>query len=187
MVSQIVDRDSGNLYPIYIYNKNCGFSFWTCSREISGEFLKRSTYSHEKLTKIEIRSSWSRFEHYWPLLRFTRLGHRKSNLVIIWPNSYEKLTNSSNQFKSVQTLLRITHLTHRKPYLVIIWPNSHEKLTKSEIRSNSSWFEHCSGITHLAHRKSYLVIICPNSHEKLTKSEIRSSSSRFEHCSESLI
>ena len=21
---QIVDRDSGNLYPIYIYNKNCG-------------------------------------------------------------------------------------------------------------------------------------------------------------------
>ena len=26
---QIVDRDSGNLYPIYIYiyNKNCGVSF----------------------------------------------------------------------------------------------------------------------------------------------------------------
>ena len=34
---QIVDRDSGNLYPIYIYNKNCGVSFWTCSREISGD------------------------------------------------------------------------------------------------------------------------------------------------------
>ena len=24
---QIVDRDSGNLYTIYIYNKNCGVSF----------------------------------------------------------------------------------------------------------------------------------------------------------------
>ena len=24
---QIVDGDSGNLYPIYIYNKNCGVSF----------------------------------------------------------------------------------------------------------------------------------------------------------------
>ena len=26
-----------NLYPIYIYNTNCGVSFWTCSREISGD------------------------------------------------------------------------------------------------------------------------------------------------------
>ena len=34
---QIVDRDSGNLYPIYIYTKNCGVSFCTCSREISGD------------------------------------------------------------------------------------------------------------------------------------------------------
>ena len=34
---QIVDRDSGNLYPIYIYTKNCGVSFGTCSREISGD------------------------------------------------------------------------------------------------------------------------------------------------------
>ena len=34
---QIVDRDSGNLYPIYIYIQNCGVSFWTCWREISGD------------------------------------------------------------------------------------------------------------------------------------------------------
>ena len=34
--SQIVDRDSGNLYPIYIYKTNCGVSFWACWREISG-------------------------------------------------------------------------------------------------------------------------------------------------------
>ena len=34
---QILDGDSGNLYPIYIYNTNCGVSYWTCSREISGD------------------------------------------------------------------------------------------------------------------------------------------------------
>ena len=33
---QIVDRDSGNLYQIYIYIQNCGVSFWTCWREIFG-------------------------------------------------------------------------------------------------------------------------------------------------------
>ena len=33
---QIVDRDSRNLYPIYIYI-NCGVGFWTCWREISGD------------------------------------------------------------------------------------------------------------------------------------------------------
>ena len=35
--NSIVDRDSGNLYPIYILKKNCGVSFWTCWREISGD------------------------------------------------------------------------------------------------------------------------------------------------------
>ena len=33
----IVDRDSGNLYPIYMKKTNCGVSFWTCWREISGD------------------------------------------------------------------------------------------------------------------------------------------------------
>ena len=47
--------------------------------------------SHEKLTKSEIRSSWSRFQHcseslVWP--------HTKSYLLIICPNSHEKLTKS---------------------------------------------------------------------------------------------
>ena len=31
-----VYRDSGNLYPIYIYKQNCGVGFWTCWWEISG-------------------------------------------------------------------------------------------------------------------------------------------------------
>ena len=47
---QIVDRDSGNLYPIYIYNKNCGVSFWTCSREISGDRVALFIFN------IELRS-----------------------------------------------------------------------------------------------------------------------------------
>ena len=36
---QIVDGNRGNLYPIYmyIYIQNCGVSFWTCWREISGD------------------------------------------------------------------------------------------------------------------------------------------------------
>ena len=33
---QIVNRTVG-IYIQYIYNKNCGVSFWTCSREISGD------------------------------------------------------------------------------------------------------------------------------------------------------
>ena len=55
---QIVDRDSGNLYPIYIYSKNCGVSFRTCSREISGErvalFFDRQAEQAEFLTARNI-------------------------------------------------------------------------------------------------------------------------------------
>ena len=35
-IPQIVDKDSGNLYPIYI-KQNLWFSFWTFWREISGD------------------------------------------------------------------------------------------------------------------------------------------------------
>ena len=52
----------------------------------------------------------------------------KSYLVIICPNSYEKLT------KSEIMLLKITRLAYRKSYLVIIGPNSHTKLAIYEIR-----------------------------------------------------
>ena len=60
---------------------------------------------------------------------------RQSYLVIICPNSHEKLTSKiRSSWESVRTLLWITRLANRKSYLVIIWPNSHEKLTKSETR-----------------------------------------------------
>ena len=42
--------------------------------------------SHEKLTKIKIRSHLSRFETW---SRITHPAHRKSYLVIICPNSHE--------------------------------------------------------------------------------------------------
>ena len=64
----------------------------------------------------------------------TSYVHRKSYLVIIFPNSDRKLAKS--EFTS--------SLAHRKSYLLIICPNSHEKLTKSEIMSSWSLFEHCS-------------------------------------------
>ena len=47
--------------------------------------------SYEKLTKIEIMSSSSHFEH---CSKITHLTHWKSYLVIICPNSHEKLTKS---------------------------------------------------------------------------------------------
>ena len=49
------------------------------------------TFYNCKRKKEEIRSSWSRFEHW---LRITRLDYMKLYLVIICPNSHEKLTKS---------------------------------------------------------------------------------------------
>ena len=157
----------------------------------------------------------------------THLAHRKSYLVIICPNSHEKLTKSeinsnSSRFEHCSESLIWPIESHIwslfAPIHMKIWPKV--KLGQVQVGSNiaqnhsSSPYEVISGhylpqftwkvdqkwnyvtfksvrtllrITHLAHRKSYLVIICPNSHEKLTKSEIRSSSSPFKHCSESLI
>ena len=85
-----------------------------------------SPNSHEQLTKREIRSSWSWFEHCSESLC---LVPRKSYLVIICPNSHEKLTKSEimSSWESVRTLLGITRLVYRKSYLVIIGPNSQGK------------------------------------------------------------
>ena len=59
--------------------------------------------SYEKLTKSEIKSSWSWFEHC-------------SYLVIICPQFMWKVGQKCNQVKleSVRTLLKITHLASRK-------------------------------------------------------------------------
>ena len=98
-----------------------------------------------KLCQVGIVSNIAH-KHSWIFLRITFLVHRKSYLVIIYTNSYNKINQRWIYVKleSDWTLLRITHLAHRKSYLLIICPNSHEKLIKSEIRSSSSRFEHCS-------------------------------------------
>ena len=101
--------------------------------------------SHERLTKSEIRSSWTRLEYCSESL----LVHvyRKSDLVIHYLPQFIWKVNQRLiyvKLESILTLLRITHLAHRKSYLLIICPNSHEKLTKSEIMSSWSWFKHCS-------------------------------------------
>ena len=82
----------------------------------------------------QILISWS-WESVRTLLKIIHLASKKSYLVIICPNSHERLTKIKIRSRwSVRTLLRMTHLAHRKSYLVIICHNSLEMLTKSEIR-----------------------------------------------------
>ena len=114
--------------------------------------------------------------------KITNLASRKSYLVIILPNSYQKLTKSKiRSLESVQTLLRIICLAHRKS--IIIWANSCQKLTKSKIRWSWESVQTLLRMACLANRKSYVVIIYANACEKLTKSENVSSWSRFKYCS----
>ena len=77
------------------------------------------------------------------LLKITHLASRKSCLVIICPNSYEKLTKVKSGQIGVSSNIAQNH-SSRKSYLVIIWPNSHEELIKIKIRSSWSRFEHYS-------------------------------------------
>ena len=71
--------------------------------------------SCEKLTQIVIRSS---LESVRTLLRITRLVHRKSYLVIIWPISYEKLTKSEIRSSSS----RFEHCSQQRSYMMqYIW------------------------------------------------------------------
>ena len=50
---QIIARDSGNLYPIYIYKtKICGVSFWTCGCGISGDRVALSSQGFNKVTLL---------------------------------------------------------------------------------------------------------------------------------------
>ena len=90
--------------------------------------------------------NYVKLESIRTLLRIICLSHRKSYLLIICPNSYEKVIQKCNQvkLKLVRILLRFTRLAHRMSYLVIVCSNSHEKLTKGVIRSSWSRFEHCS-------------------------------------------
>ena len=55
---------------------------------ISGHYLPQFTY------KVDQKWNWVKFKSVRTLLRITHLTHRKSYLVIIGPNSQEKLTKS---------------------------------------------------------------------------------------------
>ena len=110
------------------------------SVKMAGLYWKGALYLYHYLLqfkgKVDRKRNQVKLESVQTLLRITRLAHKKSYLVIIFPNSHEKLTKSEirSSWESVWTLLRITRLVHTKSYLAIIGPNSHEKLTKSDIR-----------------------------------------------------
>ena len=77
-----------------------------------------------------------------------RLTHWKSCLIIIYPNSHEKLIESEIMSSLNIAQNHFTYLahiwSHIWDYLVIICPNSYDKFTKSKIRSSWSRFEYCS-------------------------------------------
>ena len=95
-----------------------------------------------------------------------RLTSRKSYLIIICTNSYDKLLKSeisSSILESVRTWLSITRPAHM---VIIIWSLFDQN------KSSCIRFEHCSEPIVQPICTSYLVIICPNSHAKLTKSKL---------------
>ena len=99
-------------------------------------------FTHKKLSKINIRSSLSRFVHCSESLIYPLGSHIWSLFAPIHMKSWPKV-----KLGKVQVGLNIARshsYTHRKSYLAIICPYSHEKLTKGEIRSSSSQFKHCS-------------------------------------------
>ena len=59
-----------------------------------GTFFKRSTYLPQYTYKVYQNQNQVKFRSVQTLLRITHLAHRKSYLVIICPNSHEKLTKS---------------------------------------------------------------------------------------------
>ena len=176
------------IWPKFKFGKE---SVWTLLRITC--LVHRKSYlvttdpnSHAKLTKCEIRQSWSRFEHcseslicslqkvisghYLP--QFTWQVNEKWNLV---------------KLQLIQTLVRITRLVHRKSYLVIICPNSHEKLTKSEIMSSWSRFEHCSESLIWAIGSHIWKLFSPIHMKSWPKVKWGRIGSRFKHCSKSLV
>ena len=101
-----------------------------------GTFFKRSTYLPQYTYKVDQNQNQVKFRSVRTLLRITHLAHRKTYLVIICPNSHEKLTksetrSSSSRFEHCSESLIQPIGSH---VMVILCPNSHEKLTKSEIR-----------------------------------------------------
>ena len=85
---------------------------------------KIMTFSNCKRKEIEIRSSWSWFEHCSESLVYSIGSHIRSLFAPIHMN------HSSSPYEVI--------------LLVIICPNAYDKLTKSEIMLSWSRFEHCS-------------------------------------------
>ena len=103
-------------------------------------------------------------------------------LAPIQMKSWLKVISSWNQFEHCS---KITRLASRKSYLLIIVPNWHEQLTKSVIRSNCSWFEHCSKSLNYPLGNRIWSILAPILMKGWSK--VSSSWSQFEHCSKSLV
>ena len=102
-------------------------------------------YFTQCIWKVDQNRNKVKFESVRTLLKITHLASRKSYLVIICPNSYEKLTKI--EFRSSWTLFEHCSKSLISPigsHLVIICSNSYEQLTKSKIKSSLFGFEHCS-------------------------------------------
>ena len=97
-------------------------------------------------------------------------------MIIMIPNSYEKLTknNIRQSWRRFKTLLKINHLAYRKSYMVTMFTHSHEKLTKIEIMSSWSQFKHCAE-SLISTKEVISGHYLPKSQEQITKSEIRTS------------
>ena len=127
--------------------------------------LQQSLSEINALTKSKSRSIAS---------QITNPAYRKTYLVVISPNSYQRLTTSN--IRSSWSRFKLSSKSLLQPLESHIWPLyapiDMQNLPKSKlgqvvVRSNML------RITPLTHWRSYLVINCPNVHEKLTKSEIR--------------
>ena len=90
------------------------------------------------------------------LPKITYLTSRKSYLVIICPNSYDKLTKSKLGQDGVSSFNPLEAISaNYLPQFTENWP----KVKLDQVGVNSNFAQNHS----LAHRKSYLLIICPNS------------------------
>ena len=98
--------------------------------------------SHEKLTKSEIRSNWSRFEH----CSITRLASSNSYLVIIGPNSHANLTKFDICviFTCIDILLLELHICDIFLEHNFLETNRHGDIAFQRIGGYRKWHHECS-------------------------------------------
>ena len=93
---------------------------------ISGNYLPQFTW------KVDQKWNYVKLKSVRTLLRIAHMVHRKSYLVIIWPNLHENLKVKLGQFGvgSIKSQNHSSASSGQKEvinYLVIVCPNSHEK------------------------------------------------------------